>query len=79
MTRNPAIYRVMRGDQAWLVSVEGKPRAREFKERARAISYATAEAKMNTPSKVTIHNKDGTIKTEMTYQNDPYPRTPSER
>lgn len=77
MTRTPTVYHVRCDGPSWLVAVEGKPRAREFKERARAISYATAEARMNTPSKVMIHRKDGTILTEKTYRDDPYPHSSS--
>lgn len=72
MTPNCNAYHVTAGGESWLVSIDGKSTYRSFKTKERSVSYATAEAKMNTPSHVTIHNKDGTLK-ERTYVNDPFP------
>lgn len=72
MTLDRSAYHVTPGDASWLVSIDGTIRGRSFKTKERAVSYATAEAKMNTPSQVTIHNKDGTVK-ESAYLDDPFP------
>jgi hypothetical protein len=38
-----------------------------------AVRAAVDRAKQQTPSQVVIHGKDGKIKSERTYQADPYP------
>lgn len=41
--------------------------------KSNAIEAGRKEAKANQPSQLTILKQDGTIETEYTYGNDPYP------
>jgi hypothetical protein len=45
----------------------------QFQTKQPAIDYAVSYAKQHRPSQVIVHNADGTIATEWTYGDDPFP------
>lgn len=45
----------------------------ELPTKAEAVDKAAAEARLAHPSQVIIHNADGKIADERTYDDDPYP------
>jgi hypothetical protein len=62
VTRHGDQWRITRGEQVILESA--------IKEEA--IKEAEAAARMAHPSRLVIHNPDGTIDAERTYEDDPY-------
>jgi len=59
---------------AWQVKAEGGERASSVEAtKADAIARAVQIAQNQRDSQVIIHRKDGTIESERTYGNDPYP------
>lgn len=68
------VYHVSPHGSGWKVQREGASRpARTFETKPPAESYARRVAKNNKPSQVVVHRQDGTIETEWTYGDDPYP------
>lgn len=68
------VYHVSPSGDRWKVKREGAAQAaKTFDLKAAAITYARSVAKNNKPSQVIVHRKDGTIETEWTYGDDPYP------
>lgn len=70
------VYHVVHNSdkEVWQVKKEGSSTAiKNFDTKDEAIDYAVELAKNNKPSQVKIHKKDGTIESERTYGNDPYP------
>lgn len=61
-------------DGNWKVKAERASRASGVHEnKAEAVEQAKDLAKSHRPAQVVIHKKDGTIQTEHTYGQDPYP------
>lgn len=72
--RDRTIYHVSPSGDQWKVQREGAARAaRTFSTKQPAVSYARKTAKNNKPSQVKVHRQDGTIETEWTHGDDPYP------
>lgn len=69
-TRN--IYRVQWINGAWHVTHQGASLSSHSTKES-AIGAGIQVAKANQPSQLVIHNKDGSIETEYTYGDDPYP------
>lgn len=68
------VYHVVPDGSDWRVKVEGSALSgRKFSDKDDAISYARRQAKANRPSQVVVHKSDGTIQTEWTYDEDPFP------
>lgn len=65
-------YHVVPDGANWSVKLGGVVQATKSTKQA-AVDWAVATAKANQPSQVVIHKADGTIETEYTYGNDPYP------
>lgn len=65
-------YHVVPSGAQWDVKLSGVVQAtKDTKEMA--VEWAIATAKQNKPSQVVVHKKDGTIETEYTYGDDPFP------
>jgi len=56
----------------WKVTFNGSLSSRHVLK-STAIETGKSLAKANQPSQLIIHKADGTIETEYTYGNDPYP------
>ena len=66
------VYRVLPESGDWKVT-RSTVRIAGYKLKSDAIDYGRARAKADEPSQLVIHKADGTIETEYTYGNDPYP------
>ncbi len=67
-------YHVTPTDEGWKVKAEASSRASStHKTKAEAITRAKELAKAQRLGQVIIHKMDGTIQTEYTYGEDPYP------
>lgn len=69
------VYHVSpRPEGGWQVKAENASRASNVqKTKVEAVEQAKELAKGAPEGQVIIHKKDGTIQTEHTYHNDPYP------
>lgn len=68
------VYEVAPQGSRWKVQRRGAAKAaKTFKDKAPAIAYGKGVAKNNQPSQLVIKKQDGTIQTEYTYGDDPYP------
>lgn len=68
------VYHVVPGDGEWKVERVGGERASGvFGNKSDAVDRARELAKNSTPGQIVIHKQDGTIQTEHTYGDDPYP------
>ena len=69
------VYHVSpRSEGGWQVKAENAKRASNVeKTKTEAIEQAKELAKATPEGQVIIHKKDGTIQTEYTYRNDPFP------
>ena len=67
-----SVYRVVPDGDDWVVKKDGAVLSRHSTKQP-AIDSAIAKALANQPSQVVVHRKDGTIETEWTYGDDPYP------
>lgn len=62
------------GEGGWDVKSQGAKRsASNFEDKTDAIAKAKGIAKNAPEGQVIIQKRDGTIQTEYTYKNDPYP------
>jgi len=62
------------GKDGWNVKTQGKSKAAaNFEDKSDAIAKAKDIAKNAPTGQVIIQKKNGTIQTEHTYKNDPYP------
>lgn len=71
-----SVYHVVHNSdkEVWQIKKEGSSTAiKNCNTKSEAIDYAVGLAKNNEPSQVKIHKKDGTIESERTYGDDPYP------
>ncbi|MGY4893199.1 MAG: DUF2188 domain-containing protein [Candidatus Saccharimonadota bacterium] len=66
------VFRVVPNGTNWQVKYEGKVLTNHYTKDA-AIDKGRAYALANKPSQLVIHRADGTIETEWTYGDDPYP------
>lgn len=66
------VYRVVPNGTNWQVKHDGNVLS-NHSLKSNAISEGQGVAKANQPSQLVIHRVDGTIETEHTYGNDPYP------
>jgi hypothetical protein len=62
-------------DGRWQIKEEGRRPRQACRTQRQAISAARTEAKARQPSQVIVHGRDGRIRTEYTYGDDPR-RTP---
>lgn len=67
-----AIYRVLPASGAWQVKKDGAVLS-NHRTKDPAIDDARRRALANQPSQVVVHRADGTIETEWTYGDDPFP------
>lgn len=70
MARN--VYRVVPDGEDWKVTHAGQTLSTHT-NKDDAIETARTVAKANQPSQVVVHKQDGTIQTEYTYGDDPFP------
>ena len=66
------IYRVVPNNGNWQVKKDGIVLSNHVLK-SDAITKGRLLAVANQPSQLVIHRADGTIETEFTYGNDPYP------
>ncbi len=66
------IYRVVPNNGNWQVKKDGIVLSNHVLK-SDAITKGRSLAVANQPSQLVIHRADGTIETEFTYGNDPYP------
>jgi hypothetical protein len=66
------VYRVVPLGTNWQVKHDGKVLSNHALK-SLAIDAGKKAALANQPSQLVIHRADGTIETEYTYGNDPYP------
>ena len=76
MTSNRAVYHVVptANRDKWLVTEEGDAGALEFQTKEEAIEAAKKLAQAHAPSQLQVHNIDGAIEYEATYEEDPLVR-----
>ncbi len=67
-----AVYRVVPNGTQWQVKKDGVVLS-THNTKAAAIEAGRTFAKSNQPSQLVVHRADGTIETEYTYGDDPYP------
>lgn len=68
------VYWVSPDGEMWKVQLEGaKTPDSRHRTKEEAIREARARAHANKPSQVKVQHKDGTIETEWTYGDDPFP------
>lgn len=69
------VFHVTTKDGKWIVTRERHPEGEfdSFETKNEAIARARSEAQKQKPSQVKVHRADGTIETEFTYADDPYP------
>jgi uncharacterized protein YdaT len=76
MARRKVYHVVPKQKRGWNVKKENASRASSSHEtKNKAIAQAKKLAKNQELDQVIIHKKDGTIQTEYTYGEDPYPPT----
>jgi Uncharacterized protein conserved in bacteria (DUF2188) len=61
------------GDSMWQVAQQEGAALSQHDTKRAALEAARKVAKNDQPSQVVVHEADGTIETEWTYQVDPYP------
>lgn len=66
------IFRVLPDSGDWKVT-RNTVRQRGFTLKADAITWGRGQAQNSQPSQLVIHKADGTIETEYTYGDDPFP------
>ena len=66
------VYRVVPNGTNWQVKHNGQVLSNHTLK-ANAIDAGRRVAIANQPSQLVVHRADGTIETEYTYGNDPYP------
>jgi hypothetical protein len=66
------VYHVVPASGAWQVKHQGAILSNHATKDA-AVEAGRKVAKANQPSQLVIHKTDGTIETEYTYGEDPYP------
>lgn len=66
------VYRVLPNGTQWQVKHDGRVLSNHYTKQV-AVDEGRRVAKANEPSQLVIHKADGTIETEYTYGNDPYP------
>lgn len=67
------VYHVVPDGTQWKVTLVGGSTVSTHSTKQAASDAAVATAKANQPSQVVVHKSDGTIETEWTYGNDPFP------
>jgi hypothetical protein len=69
------VFHVTMRDGKWVVTRERDHEGTfdSFETKDEAIERARLKARSPEPSQVIVHRADGTIETEFTYGNDPYP------
>ncbi|ALM50324.1 hypothetical protein AMR72_16390 [Flavobacterium psychrophilum] len=74
MSENRKIYHVLPAEDGWEGRLEDALRASVTGKNKEEVLERTVELAQNRmPSQVIIHKADGTIQTEHTYGDDPYP------
>lgn len=71
MTKRSKVH-VVPNDGGWKVTKGGKT-VSEHRKKEPAVDRGRDEAKESGKSQLIIHKKDGTIQTEHTYGDDPFP------
>jgi hypothetical protein len=66
------VFRVVPNGDYWQVKYNGEALSTHYTKEM-AISKGRDRALANKPSQLVVHRRDGTIETEWTYGNDPYP------
>jgi hypothetical protein len=66
------VYHVVPAGTLWQVKHNGEVLSSHYTKQT-AIDAGRTAAKANMPSQLVIHKSDGTIETEYTYGDDPYP------
>lgn len=66
------VYRVVPDVTKWSVKHERKIMSSHY-TKSSAIEAGRGLAKANEPSQLVVHRSDGTIETEWTYGDDPFP------
>ncbi len=66
------VYRVLPNSTLWQVKHNGQVLSNHY-AKPLAVDAGRRVAQANMPSQLVIHRADGTIETEYTYGNDPYP------
>jgi hypothetical protein len=66
------VYHVVPHGTYWQVKHNGQVISTHFTKQV-AVESGRRVAHANMPSQLVLHNADGTIETEWTYGNDPYP------
>ena len=66
------VYHVTPKGLDWIVQSGGVELFRSTTKQP-AVDWAVQTAKANKPSQVVVHRSDGTIETEWTYGDDPFP------
>lgn len=72
MVSNRTVFHVVPYNDGWQIKREGR-QVFEFPTKQEAIEKGEAEAHLAHPSQLLIHNQDGTIADERTYDADPFP------
>ena len=72
MVRNRTEFHLVPYNDRWQIKRNGQP-VFEIPTKAEAEKKAEAEARLAHPSQLFIHNADGTIADERTYDADPFP------
>lgn len=68
------VFHVVPTTNGWGVKKEGEDRPRrEFSTKNDAITFGRNLCLVSKPSQLKIHKMDGTIETEYTYGDDPFP------
>jgi hypothetical protein len=65
-------YRVLPNGNVWQLRREQAPLSNHARKED-AVFQGRRVAKADQPSQLTVHKADGTIETEYTYGDDPYP------
>lgn len=65
-------FHVVPSDKGWKVTKDGKT-VSEHRKKEPAVERGRDEAKDSGKSQLIIHKQDGTIQTEHTYGDDPFP------
>lgn len=66
------VFRVLPNGKYWQVKYESKTLSNHYTKDV-AIDKGRAYALANKPSQLVVHRANGTIETEWTYGDDPYP------
>jgi hypothetical protein len=75
ISKTRTVFHVATRDGKWVVTREGHPDGEfdSFETKDEAIARARTEARKQLRSQVKVHRADGTMDSEFTYGDDPYP------